>query len=564
MSEVRPLYEINSQPKSEGTLLYEDYEVARALSFDVSKPSGEVLTTIQERVRSWIDDQGLLDGDQNYDIIDQNSRYSQESVVRERIGGLIEFLSKNCADEVSSEELKATQLFVDAAVTMFQETPDKGVHPDAEGAFAFIAPIRTSKITPEYGAEIEPIIPAFRYVPNELRSQMMVGLPPFVIDTYKPFENGKKGQIIFCPISPDMAIDAFESYAQLDEADQQKAKDRVKQEANGNPKYETMHPAQWDSWQQAKRIINQTVDYARRRHGTEVAGLSATLPAMTDLGRMIENKEVVITTGHGSTAFLIKEAINATTEKGIATKKSLGKIGILGAGAIGSAMAQIVSKEYPNAAINIYDTRQDRTDNLLRLIGDHAGKLTASESAKDLLEDSTFVLTAVTSQPSLEGVDLRDTIIIDDSQPGAFSPEAVEQKGGFMFWPLAIDKTGQIQRSMFDYGTMIAPDHLQTMFTCEAEVSTLYKEFARMAEGERSEQEQQKIDELMAGDDSNGLTFIHEHDAIKYILQKDYATIGPVTWEKSEKTGKMLDRHNVTVTRNWQALGRSSVPPINK
>ncbi len=423
---------------SEGSVsrkLHEGYVDLRSQAALEPKPAGQELENIQADVSAWLEQEKILELP-----ADQESRikyYStfDEAVVRGKVIALVDYLRRNHGHQISSIELDATEKFVEAAFAMYSDEPsaDTNVMDDADGSFAFVVPARMSRNDSEYGEEVEPVIPALRYVPKELRAQMMVGLPPFVIDTYKPDENGRHGVLVLAPVFGDMAEDIESTSAKMGIA-----------QAN----------------------VNAAVNFAHRRYGVEVVGLGATLPSLTLYGKKITNKNVITTTGHGGTAQLIAQTMEAGLQ---ARGVELQSIGVLGMGAIGASVAEVIADRYSEIPVSIYDTSASKA---AKVAERNPGRFSVAESDSKLVAENQVVISAITSRFDTAGIaELNGTIVIDDAQPASFDPQAVEALGGTVQWVIGRDAQGIATRTGYDYATMLDPH--TDVFGCEAEAASI-------------------------------------------------------------------------------------------
>ncbi len=424
--------------------LLETYFDLRDVAQESDKIDGEELRAIQESARAWAQEAGLLDIPEVPE--DRYSYYTgfSEKMARAKILGFTDFLEQNFGDKVSPVELAATRAFVEAAFANYKDQPAIGVAADADGSYAFVVPARMGRNHQDYGREVEPTIPAFRYLPNEVRAQMMVGLPPFVIDTYRANEHGRRGYLVLAPVFEDMKEDLGSSISSLSKA------------ANHN--------------------VNAAVDFARRRFGVEVIGLGATLPALTNYGKNITNPEVVTTTGHAGTSDLIRKIVKSTLDKTLpAEQVEAGpeSIGVLGLGTIGEAIARIISTEYPAAKINIYDSTLAR---IARTQARGPNFLPGADE-RSVIMGSDITISAIAGVSSrlnlreLGITDLEGRVIVDDSQPGSVDPVEAEQLGGAVVWAIGSDAQGKVVRRGYDYATMV--DSHADLFGCEAEAASL-------------------------------------------------------------------------------------------
>jgi hypothetical protein len=442
--------ELGEQSVDSSAQLHEWYFKARAEAAEVPKPEGEELETIQDQVSAWLTTQGpLKDG-----LIATYEQYAGQDAeaAEQKLTALTDFLRAH--GRISNVELDATDLFLRSTKAMYESIPEDGsVHPDADGSFAFVVPARMSRKNTEYGQEVEKVIPALRYVPNELRAPMMVGLRPFVIDRYNPTEDGKRGYLVFAPVFPDMVKDLSTGEAA-----------RV-----------------------GRAQVNDAVDFAYGRLGTEVIGLGAILPSITRYGATIENENVITTTGHGGTVHLIFKTLERARAEGRVSDEMARKIGVLGLGAIGASIARIARDEYPEAEMTVYDVRQKITDGIAEEIN--------AKPAKDeaqVLRESGIIISALPDirmrlgELGLTPEEMKGKLIIDDSQPAAFDPEDVKRYGATLAWVVGEDGE-HIVRGDYTYGDTLVG--LRSIFGCEAEAATLADLKARMlAEGKTAKE----------------------------------------------------------------------------
>jgi len=485
--------------------LLEEYFDLRDVAQTVDKIEGEELNAVQEDVRSWAEEAGFLDIPETLE--ERKTFYTtfSEQTVQEKILGLVDYLEQNHADKVSHIELEATRAFVEATFANYNDRPKHGVAPDADGSHAFLVPIRTGRDHEKYGPEMEQSIPAFRYLPNQLRAQMLIGLPPFVIDTYAP-QNGKQGYLMFVPVSEDMRHDLGQSVSLQSKA------------INQN--------------------INAAVDFAYERFGVTHVGLGASLPSYTRFGQKITNEHVTVTTGHGGTIALINKIVADTLEKTL--PEANGKadsIAVLGLGAIGMRIAEITAQQNPDAKIHVYDPNAKLVGRALAL----ASNIVAAGNEVDAIMASQATISAIAGKSSkldLEafGIDnLEGRVIIDDSQPGSVDPLQAEKLGGAVVWVIGSDSMGKIVRRGYDYATM--HDSHTDLFGCEAEVASQALYEAELRE--------------------RGMT----EDVISSIMSK-IAVREAVTAQKVRYTSALFTKFGIHPSRP-QAFGRPvRIPPV--
>ena len=413
---------------------FDAYMYARRQAWTAAKPDGERLAEIRASTREWIADQGFAGITPDY------LAYSRERV-ESTLLGLVDLL-RGTVPEI---ELVATELFVEAAYSMYEFSRVAGEQaPDADGSFAFVVPARMSRRTPEYGSEVEPVVPALRYVPNELRSTLFAGVPPFVIDTYARQRDGRRGYLVLAPVFADM----FEDLA-------------------GDP---GRAPAM------ARQNVDDAVAFARRRLGVEIVGLGAVLPAVTHFGASITDDEVTVTTGHGGTVHLIARTVRRAIAEGYVRQTGRPpRIGVIGLGSLGLSAAEVLTEQFDTELL-IYDLQPGRISRATRRLPGLDGRLRPESSIRAIFETSDVVVSAVTSPIRLEAeglCDLRGSFIVDDSQPGAFDPAEVQRLGGHLAWVVGRSKNprGACVRSGYDYATMVDPK--LDVFGCEAEAASL-------------------------------------------------------------------------------------------
>lgn len=473
--------------------------VTRDAAAGVEKVDGEALKAIQRDAKVWLEDSGALDIPK-----DPTERYAyftqpSEDRVRKGILGFTDFLAGNFAGQVSAEEIEATRAFVEAAFASYNDTPADGkVMKDADGSFGFVVPVRTSEdpvLSEEYGGEIEPVIPVFRYIPHELRSKMLAGLPPVVIDTYRPDEYNKHGYLVFAPVTADMAT----------------------------------HLPGPDAFRAVRENVNNAVNFARRRFGVNVVGLGATLPGLTRYGQLVDNEDVIVTTGHGGTLDIAARGIDRDLAGTVPRK-----IGILGQGAIGGPMAHYIAERFPDSGVTVYDKVEGRKN---RTVRDQAipGRIEASESEEELIESCDVIISAIVGRISLKGLDLspdalKGTLIYDDSMPGCFDRDEVEALGGSLLWVIGEDIQGETAvRRGYDYGTLL--DMHTDVFGCEAEAATLSRHMSEL--------------------EARGI-----HPKVVRGIMERIAIRAAVTAEKARIIGLLFDRYGITAARQPQSAGK--------
>lgn len=439
-------------PKKSSYAAFKAYLDSRKLCQEARKMSDESAAIVRGHVTNWIEEAELFGDELPYGV------YSKE-VVSKNIGGLIDYLSSHHPD-VTDIELETTRQFVDSSFAMFEDSKRDSIAEDADGSAAFIVHIRTSRVFPDYDSEIDPVIPALRYVPGELRASFMVGLPPFIIDQYKPTPDGKKANLICAPFFLDSMLEGITS-----------SEDYSRR------------------LEQAIGAVQDSVDFAHNRLGSSQIGFGAILPSITKYGQSVESGETSVTTGHGGTAVLIKESARQAVERGFVSEEALNSLGLLGLGSIGASVADIMLDDFRNTDFMLFDLASlkiERTlnnmKNKINESDDGTATVSPAGNVRELLEKSSIIVSAVTTPIDLYkefDIDpnnpekpqvLKGKFIIDDSQPASFTPEQVEALGGKVTWVVGRDTKNAIARDWYDYGTM---SDERDLFGCEAEVNAL-------------------------------------------------------------------------------------------
>jgi len=479
---------------------FEHYFDLRKQAVAVEKIDGEALQAVQADTAIFAIEEGFTTLPETLEEREKYYSEFSEGESRHKLLGLVDYLRANHADKVTEEELQATEAFVESTFSMYSDTPKNGeVMDDADGSFAFVVPARMGRKHPDYGQEVEPAIPALRYMPNELRSAMLVGLPPFVIDRYQVNEENRRGYLVFAPVFEDMKDDL---------------------DGNGRLLHASRHN------------INEAVDFAHRRFGVEVVGLGATLPSLTMFGKKITNPNVTTTTGHGGTVDIIRKTVEM-----VADKRKLKNVGVLGLGSIGMSIAKIMSSEYEDANIHVYDTAEKPMRNIAEL----NGNFVLGTSEKAVIEDSEVVVSAITSQLKLRSLgveNLNGTVFVDDSQPGSIDPEEAASLGGAAVWVIGRDATGEVatRQEGYDYGTMVDPN--TDLFGCEAEAAAIAKYRVELR--------------------SRGMP-----DKVVDNITKKVAINGPVDVGAVRRISALFTKYGL-LTSEPQAFGKHIILPVNQ
>jgi hypothetical protein len=427
--------------------IFDNYFDLRAEAMQAEKPEGEELRGIQEHARAWVAE---TFGDVTKPgTADDYCQYDREELTA-RFAALSGFLKENYP-HISDVEHQATKAFVDSAFSMYEDRYKSETLTDRDGSFAFVVPARMSRKYNQYGPEVEPAVPLDRYIPNELRAWTLRGMPPFVIDRYEPDASGKRGYLVWAPVTEDMQYDlGKESAGAFTRA--------------------------------ARENINDAVDLAVNRLGVNVVGLGATLPRITAMGSTVRKRfgeQAIVTTGHGGTVRLAVDIIERFGGRFLGRDKDP-TISVIGLGAIGAAAAGIIADTQPGKVI-AYDINEKR---IAKVVDERPERIEPAKDLKSAIERADVIFSAVTEPINLEELGFKPTLkdrllhrkplkgklIVDDSQPAAFDPKQVERMGAKVVWVIGEDESGGTVRESYDYGTML---HKTDLFGCESEAAAL-------------------------------------------------------------------------------------------
>ncbi|MDO8335688.1 MAG: hypothetical protein Q7T74_02800 [Candidatus Saccharibacteria bacterium] len=326
------------------------------------------------------------------------------------------------------------------------------------GSFAFIVPTRIERMAPglddEYASEADSLFPLLRYTDISTKQVFMAGMCPFIIDRYHTGDDGRAGAIVFAPVLADMKKD-IPNLVELAET--------------------------------ITRIMNDTTDFAKHRLGVDLVAFAAMLPKLTNYGKSIMTPELVTTTGHGATVALVAEALQQARERQLTRDGTLDRIGIVGTGAIGAATAAVLLETKLTNDIVMTDRSSERGNEVIsRLTKQYPNaNLAFSNKNTDAINDRSATVAAVAARfdltdPSWLGADLDGAWIVDDSQPGAFSLQQVEERGGHVVWPIGLDETKNGIGTLlnFEYGEKdelkTGPASKNELFGCEAEATVIH------------------------------------------------------------------------------------------
>ena len=429
----------------------------RAQSLNGSKTTFDEYTEVRERARQARiraghvpevlamirEDVGQVLSDMLGSAEFESAGYSRERV-ESKLLTLVSMLRDRFSEFVSPEELRATELFVEMAFGCYEN----GLGPELGDSSVFLVSMRMAAATPEYQNELVPLVPAMHYVPGHLRSLMIMGVPPYVIDSYT-VEGGLPGYLVCCPVYGE--------------------------QGTSRTRHEFIRSARAD--------VQRSIDFATQQLGARLIGLGGVLPSLTRYGQTVNAPGAVVTTGHAGTISLVASYV----ERAIRTRTVDGPgatIGVLGLGSIGQSIANTLATRYRDSdhQLLIFDVDQRATQRVLSALDSETGTIGSATSAVDLITRSEIVVSAITSRIDLleemaagdNTKPLAGKVIIDDSQPFAFIPKQVADLGGQLTWVVARSGSN-IRRSWYDYGSMADPH--TDLFGCEAELAVIAAEY---------------------------------------------------------------------------------------
>lgn len=423
---------------------YRDLRVEAEREQRRSAHTPEALELLRQTVAEWAAEGDLLPAEQPSDI----SRHR----IRAKVLGLTALLSR-FPEFVSEAELAATEQFLEMAFAVHEDpspTLVKATRPGGAG-FAFIVQMRLSAHNEDYAGELVPLVPAMHYVPPRLREAMMLGIPPYVADTYHL--DGQIGHLIVAPIFDCDARRKSRTHFVRD----------------------------------SRRTVQDAIALAQRL-GASVIGLGGMLPSLTRYGQAIDAGDAILTTGHGGTISLVAANIERALNRADAASDPV--LGILGLGSIGQAIAhEVIARYNHQLPVMVCDREPNARRRFAKSVRDLPGgnRVEIEADAADLIRRATTVVSAVAGRIDLDAdlalspLQLRDRSFIDDSQPYSLPPHQITDRGGSITW--VVGHTGpRISRNWYDYGTMADRHH--DVFGCEAEAASLAAELnTRVAAG---------------------------------------------------------------------------------
>lgn len=298
-------------------------------------------------------------------------------------------------------------------------------------------------------------------VSPEMRMRSQFGLPPFVSDTYTRSDKAvERGALVIAPLYQDMNVDI------VSEADRLAV---------------------------GYRALEASVRFSHHKLGASVIGLGALLPQITKFGSLLTGMEGAeqrtTTTGHGGTVHLIAETVRKVLEVPSVGAKFDGVIGVIGgAGSIGWSTISTIRHMLPDVKVHTFDTRVSRLRDILD--DESTPNVRIYEGVIDVLEASNIIVSAITSVIDLgaeeqrlgRSIDLSGKVIIDDSQPGSFHRQQVEERGGKVVWVVGkdISPSGFMTRDglytggvPYNYGDKSGLYGIESEFGCGIEAAVI-------------------------------------------------------------------------------------------
>jgi hypothetical protein len=383
----------------------------------------------------------LRRSDVSWNVVPPYELFSRELVIdhMRQIYTAVSEVTDDTSYQGADQALEQTNAFVNNAFDVYE-----GIVDSPQYDWVFAVPARTSKYQGnEYASEITPFLPMVdpRFgVDSDIRRRAVIGLAPSVIETYRGNGFAQQGAIVYTPLYADM---------QRDYNDKQRSMAVI----DGS--------------------INSTARLIHQRLGARVMGLGAHLPALTQYGKKITEQGLETTTGHGGTVHLIAETVHA-----IKTNDQV--IGVLGAiGRIGSSTVELLFHEYDDD-LNLYDTSESFEKIVIRNNWQDRSLIRSSEL--DVLRNSDIIVSAITTAIKLDELDplcqldLSGKIIIDDSQPGAFTRSEVEERGGRLVWVVGqdiSDKKALHREFGYNFGVTAGLYGDGAVWGCEAEAAAI-------------------------------------------------------------------------------------------
>lgn len=341
------------------------------------------------------------------------------------------------------EDIEQSRGFIYHAFDAFARGPAKG---DPEVSHAFVVPLRTSgndgrrSSDGGFSSEVRDFMPITGFVGPTFTERLATALPPTIIERYQVDADGRQGIVVYTPISPDL-----------------------KEAAN-------LYGSNIAIQKMARSAITGAVTLASK-HGAEVVGLGATIPALTNFGRsiLLSNSELRVTTGHAGTAQLILETVRAAESQ---LTEHNGVYGLIGCGSIGQGIARMLHDLPGESKVAIYDINESNTQKIIKQLG--GDRVISASSAEDVLAQANLIVSAVTNDFTLPEGDYTGKVIVEDSMPTHAPYQTVERGGGHVVWVIGDDVTADgilTPIGGYTFGDSFAA--VTNTFGCSAEVAVI-------------------------------------------------------------------------------------------
>lgn len=352
--------------------------------------------------------------------------------------------------DINPIDIEKSQNFIDEVFGIYEGVKEPYRRSES---FSFVATTRISRVEEEefvpcdYRKETIGAFPILKYTDISSAQRLFVGVPPFVLDYYGEDHQGGGGVMIYSPLFLDLLKDSGDRGIEV-----------------------AMNVARETSW------------FAKERLGVKLLSLAALLPKHTGYGMLYQYPGIETTTGHGGTTWLIGEVVKKALDEARVASKLSNKIGVLGVGGIGSAVADLLAREFPDLQIGINDHDAKR----MREVGEQLrtkykkNHIVDLPNAAEVLRYGGITVSAITKAIDLEQIGLKEgelegRVYVDDSQPAAIAAEQVEHFGGLHVGVIAQDNTdfGVTTGRRFNYGGM-GPKDLSQAYGCAMEGASLF------------------------------------------------------------------------------------------
>jgi predicted amino acid dehydrogenase len=213
--------------------------------------------------------------------------------------------------------------------------------------------------------------------------------------------------------------------------------------------------------------------------GSQIIGLGAYLPALTDYGRRYRDTKIGpfkpfkgnYTTGHATTAWMISEFVFKTIEKLGIDNATVGIVG--GAGSTGTAAAKVIGRDSSVGTVALFDVDRESKIQRMRQTADELDGLCDVIAYTDLNSLNTCDIIVVVT--TAEGTIIQShhlkpgAVVIDDSQPRNTSEALLEVRDDI----LIIDVLSRVPGLNANFDFDLVENDPEIAFTCLAETIIL-------------------------------------------------------------------------------------------